>query len=1273
MTTMMPDYCGYSSPLLHGYLMRRTVRNTWTRYWCVIQGGCLYCYLTPDDHVSVDVTELDGYSVTSHEDTFLEQRFVLYLEHRDYIPVYLSASCGKEMEEWKASLITALKVISQTNDQANRNQADGALCRPGRGGDRTLVVKQKLLAEVLRQTRELERKQSRRMTTAKLSLTNPAGEVTVNSALPPPHPTPGPSPSSASTTTTTQPTAGEQICTRTRLRQRRMSAQIKLKALSDHLSAIDRDLVLSSGVLFVDSSSVAASYPITSASSDSRLTLNRSDSSGSRRSSNGGCNVPVVSGAADAGGGSGVMRSNSLKSSVQKLAHRTFARAGWYRSKKASQSDTTSPPPAPPPPPPPATIPVDKQDKEVTSAGCDVNNTPDVIDLSHRLRRACSARDVLVVGKSGGGGGGVGTEGVILPPSPFKASPCPSTSSSTTHRSLSSVSSEGGESGGGGGGGGGRRHSSTCSVHSVHDNVPATRSRSPTRLHQQRTDPAALAHIESGISPGKATRSQGSPRGKLPAVRDLPGESYPQSGISPGKATRSQGSPWGKLPAVRDLPGESYPQSGISLGKATRSQGSPRGKLPAVRDLPGESYPQALCDVEVHISRHWNGGFQGNACIPITEDLTSWTMHLVFDEPVDRLEVWSADIKDTSSDKTTYVLTNKPWNALEHPGDTVCIDFLGHGTGDISPHVTASMEELPGGGAPVPSGEGMAGTLSVKQDWGERFEGEFNFPVKENIEGWMADIVFSKPVTKMDIFVGDAISHTPDGLSWLVVNKQDRPFYHSGDTLSVHFFGNYNGGGGAPTATATLYNMGLDKNWTVVSPPNKMQSKYNYDDALMKSIMFYEAQRSGKLPENNRIPWRGDSALGDRGDNGEDLTGGWYDAGDHVKFNFPMAYTTVVLNWGLLNFRKAYEDSGQLDRMYECVEWPLRYLLKCHVSEDQLYVQVGDGSKDHSYWGRPEDMTMPRPAYKVDPSKPGCDVAMETAAAFASGAMVFNETDPSFSAELLSHAKTLWQFAVDHKGKYSDSVPEAAGFYPSFNYTDELCWGSAWLYRATGEEQYLTEARKWFDPAPDWGMSWDDKNVGCQLLLFEATGEQQYKQAVEDTFQYWFPGGSIQYTPQGLAWRSQWASLRYASNMALAALIAAKDGISPESYRHWAMCQIHYALGDTGFSYEVGFGSQGWALHPHHRGASCPLPPAPCGPQIMSSEEPNVHTLYGALVGGPDASDGYKDQRSNYVSNEVACDYNAGFQSALAGLRALLMDGDHPEQTGDATCPYSSS
>lgn len=38
---------------------------------------------------------------------------------------------------------------------------------------------------------------------------------------------------------------------------------------------------------------------------------------------------------------------------------------------------------------------------------------------------------------------------------------------------------------------------------------------------------------------------------------------------------------------------------------------------------------------------------------------------------------------------------------------------------------------------------------------------------------------------------------------------------------------------------------------------------FNYKEALTKSLIFLEAQRSGKLPPNNRVPWRGDSALDD--------------------------------------------------------------------------------------------------------------------------------------------------------------------------------------------------------------------------------------------------------------------------------------------------------------------------------------------------------------------------------------------------------------------------
>ncbi|XP_062574049.1 endoglucanase E-4-like [Saccostrea cucullata] len=537
--------------------------------------------------------------------------------------------------------------------------------------------------------------------------------------------------------------------------------------------------------------------------------------------------------------------------------------------------------------------------------------------------------------------------------------------------------------------------------------------------------------------------------------------------------------------------------------------------------------------------------------------------------------------------------------------------------------------------------------MSRVNDWGNgRFEGHFTFPIHgEDIGGWECIITFSEPVTGISEWMGDIIKHSTDNTVYVLVNKPHTGIQRDGQTLDITVQGSYTGSK-APTATAELVNLAHDG----LKPPTVSvddRTKYNYNEVLMKSIMFYEAQRSGKLPDDNRITWRGDSSLLDQGDNGEDLTGGWYDAGDNIKFGFPMAATTTMLTWGLLRYKDAYQHSGQLDKMYECIRWPLEWLLKCHTGTNELYVQVGEG-KSHSVWDRPESITTRQPVFKVDENKPGSDVAGEYAAAMAAGYLAFKDKDPTFAAKLLQHAKQINEFAVTYKGKYSDSVMAAAEFYRSNDYNDELSWAGVWLYKATNDSQYLAQAEKYYVSGASWGQSWDDKTAGCQVLLYEETGKDKYKQEIELTYNDWMPGGSIPYSPKGLAFRNQWGSLRYASNMAFVALVAADDGLHTSSYRNWAKSQIHYALGDAGRSFVCGFGVNP-PVQPHHRGASCPSIPAPCGWADQTKKAPNPHVLYGALVGGPDVNDAYTDSRQNFQSNEVACDYNAGFQSAVAG------------------------
>jgi endoglucanase len=72
---------------------------------------------------------------------------------------------------------------------------------------------------------------------------------------------------------------------------------------------------------------------------------------------------------------------------------------------------------------------------------------------------------------------------------------------------------------------------------------------------------------------------------------------------------------------------------------------------------------------------------------------------------------------------------------------------------------------------------------------------------------------------------------------------------------------------------------------------------------------------------------------------------------------------------------------------------------------------------------------MQRPSYKIDCQNPGSDLAASTAASFASAAILFKGEDDDYSLELLEHAKSVYKFADECRGKYSDSIWDASKFY----------------------------------------------------------------------------------------------------------------------------------------------------------------------------------------------------------------------------------------------------
>ncbi|GLT92859.1 hypothetical protein SLE2022_106720 [Rubroshorea leprosula] len=447
-------------------------------------------------------------------------------------------------------------------------------------------------------------------------------------------------------------------------------------------------------------------------------------------------------------------------------------------------------------------------------------------------------------------------------------------------------------------------------------------------------------------------------------------------------------------------------------------------------------------------------------------------------------------------------------------------------------------------------------------------------------------------------------------------------------------------------------------------------SSTDYRNALTKSLLYFEAQRSGKLPPNHRVDWRGDSGLNDGQDVNIDLTGGYYDAGDHVKFGFTLAFTITTLSWSTLEFQDQLTRNKEFSNALSAIKWGTDYLIKAHPQPNVLYGQVGEGDPDHACWMRPEQMTTPRTSYKIDEQRPGADLAAETAAAFAAASIVFQGTDASYSKVLLNHARQLFDFARTHPGLYQNSINDAGKFYSSSGYEDELLWAAAWLYRATNGKPYLD----FLNAAGNTGgtrttFSWDDKYVGAQVLVAKLVLEKkvpdsgvmaQFKNQAEQFICACAQkgNGNVKKTPGGLLWFLPFNNLQYTATATLVAsaysnyLSAAKSSIQcpggilqSQDLVDLARSQVDYILGSNPkkMSYMVGFGNN-FPGQVHHRAASIvsiKKDPTPVSckegfDKWFNKNEPNPNVLEGGVVGGPDANDAFTDSRGNFQQSEPA-------------------------------------
>ena len=140
---------------------------------------------------------------------------------------------------------------------------------------------------------------------------------------------------------------------------------------------------------------------------------------------------------------------------------------------------------------------------------------------------------------------------------------------------------------------------------------------------------------------------------------------------------------------------------------------------------------------------------------------------------------------------------------------------------------------------------------------------------------------------------------------------------------------------------------------------------HDYAEALRLALFFYRTQRSGDLSDDPLTPpWRrAPSFLTDGADVGVNLSRGYFDAGDFVKYGQPAAYAMTLLAWSGVEFEAGLQSAGALDELRAAVRWGADFILAAATNLGQrctYYAQVGRGARDgctqpsckfdHGYW-----------------------------------------------------------------------------------------------------------------------------------------------------------------------------------------------------------------------------------------------------------------------------------------------------------------------------------
>ncbi|BCE00008.1 glycoside hydrolase family 9 protein [Marinicellulosiphila megalodicopiae] len=425
---------------------------------------------------------------------------------------------------------------------------------------------------------------------------------------------------------------------------------------------------------------------------------------------------------------------------------------------------------------------------------------------------------------------------------------------------------------------------------------------------------------------------------------------------------------------------------------------------------------------------------------------------------------------------------------------------------------------------------------------------------------------------------------------------------------------------------------------------------------------------------------------------GVDVSGGWYDAGDHGKYvvNGGISVWTLMNQYERANLLgsnadtfgtdtlalPAAETANALPDLLDEAKYELDFFFKMQIpAGEDMAGMVYHKIHNLGWTGIPQ---LPSEDVKKRFIQPPTTAAtLNVAATGAQCFRVFQEFDQAYADECLANAKVAYEAAKMYPTEYAGGANAAVinenggGLYPDQQVADDFYWAAVELYLATGEAMYMNDIftspihnrfviDEQFDDAdfemPSSIFTWGQTNA-LGLLSMVTAGEafnadatlladaKELVLTAADNYA-WFahnPGYSVGMDTT----KNLWGSNSFAvNNMILLGLASDITDNAESCYLDAFNNSMSYLLGNNpmNFSYVSGYGENA-LIEPHHRfwagAVDGAFPMAPAG---ALSGGPNMgleDSVASGRLEGCASEKCYLDDIDAWSVNEITVNWNA--------------------------------